>query len=75
MTQQDDRALARKGQTVGLVIAGTMVIWIAAQWIGPAMGLPGRYALLVDFAALAALFWAMVVIYQMWRARQARDEP
>ena len=75
MTQEDDKALARKGQTVGLVIAGTMVIWIAAQWIGPAMGLPGRYALLVDFAALAALFWAMVVIYQMWRARQARDEP
>lgn len=74
MTQQDDRALARKGQTVGLVIAGTMVIWIAAQWIGPAIGLPGRYALLVDFAALAALFWAMVVIYQMWRARQASDE-
>jgi hypothetical protein len=75
LTQEDDKALARKGQTVGLVIAGTMVIWIAAQWIGPAMGLPGRYALLVDFAALAALFWAMVVIYQMWRARQARDEP
>lgn len=55
---------------VGLVIAATMLLWIGANALGPAMGLPGRYALLFDFAALAALFWAMVVIYQMWRARQ-----
>ena len=41
---------------------------------GPALGLPGRYALLFDFAALAALFWAMVVIYQMWQARRASRE-
>ena len=70
----EDRALSRKGQTVGLVIAITMVIWLCAQWIGRAMGLPGRIALLFDFAALAALFWAMVVIYQMWKARQASRE-
>tara|TARA_R110002095_G_scaffold209630_1_gene196330 strand:- start:667 stop:891 length:225 start_codon:yes stop_codon:yes gene_type:complete len=71
MSEQSDKALARKGQTVGLVIAGTMLIWLAANWAGPALGLPGRYALLIDFAALAALFWAMVVTYQIWRARQA----
>ncbi|MGJ5618630.1 DUF5337 domain-containing protein [Sulfitobacter sp. MF3-043] len=74
MTNADDKALARKGQTVGLVIAVTMVLWLAAQWVGPAMGLPGRFALLFDFAALAALFWAMVVIYQMWQARRAAKE-
>ncbi len=74
MADAEDRALARKGRTVALVIAGTMVIWLAAQWIGPAAGLPGRYALLVDFAALAALFWAMVLIYQMWQARRAADD-
>ncbi len=74
MSDDSDRALARKGQTVGLVIAVTMVLWLAAQWAGPALGLPGRYALLVDFAALAALVWAMVVIYQMWQARRASHE-
>ena len=74
MTNADDKSLARKGQTVGLVIAVTMVLWVAAQWVGPAMGLPGRFALLFDFAALAALFWAMVVIYQMWQARRAAKE-
>ena len=68
---KDEKAIARKGQTVGLVIAGTMLIWLAANWAGPALGLPGRYALLFDFAALAALIWAMVVIYQIWQARRA----
>ena len=70
MAQSPDEVIARKGRMVGLVIAATMLIWLGAQWLGAAMGLPGRYALLFDFAALAALFWAMVVIYQMWRARQ-----
>jgi hypothetical protein len=74
MSDVSDKALARKGQTVGLVIAVTMVLWLAAQWVGPALGLPGRYALLFDFAALAALIWAMVVIFQMWQARQASKE-
>jgi hypothetical protein len=71
MSEERDKALAKKGQTVGLVIAITMVLWLIANLAGPALGLPGRFALLFDFAALAALFWAMVVIYQMWQARQA----
>lgn len=73
MNEQDDKALSRKGQTVALVIAGTMLIWLAANWAGPALGLPGRYALLIDFAALAALFWALVVTYQIWQARRSGD--
>ena len=71
MSESSDTALARKGRTVGLVIAATMLLWLAVQWVGPALGLPGRYALLFDFAALAALFWALVVIYQIWQARRA----
>lgn len=67
--RSSDEALARKGRMVGLVIAATMLLWFGANMIGPVLGLPGRYALLFDFAALAALFWAIVVIYQMWRAR------
>ncbi len=74
MSEVSDKALARKGRTVGLVIAVTMVLWLAAQWVGSALGLPGRFALLFDFAALAALLWAMVVIYQMWQARQVAKE-
>ena len=46
------------------------LIWLAAQWIGPAVGLPGRFALLIDLAALAAFVWAFYAIYNLWRARQ-----
>ena len=61
---------ARKSRMVALVIAGSILLWLAAQWLGPQLGLPGRYALLFDFAAIAALIWALVVTYQLWRARQ-----
>ena len=74
MSEQSDKAQARKGQTVGLVIAGTMLIWLGANWIGPRLGLPDRYVFLFDFAALAAFFWAMVVTYQIWRASRADDD-
>lgn len=70
----DEQDIARKGRHVALVIAGTMVIWLLATlWVGPALGLPGRYALLFDFAALAALIYALVNIYQIWRLRQDRQ--
>ncbi len=70
MGEQTEQQQARKGRIVALVIAGTMLIWMAIQFVGKAAGLPGRYALLFDFAAIAALIWALVNIFQIWRARQ-----
>jgi len=72
MTQDEqDKAIAAKGRHISLVIAGTMVGWlILSLLIGPAIGLPGRYALLFDFAALAAMIYAGVNIIQLWRMRQ-----
>ena len=58
---------------VSLVIAGTLILWMGLQVISPMIGLPGRYALLFDFAALAALFWALVNTYQLWRSRHGDD--
>ena len=71
-TEQDQK-LARKGRMVSLVIAGTLIVWMALQIVSPMIGLPGRYALLFDFAALAALFWALVNGYQLWRARRKEE--
>ncbi|MEP5154536.1 DUF5337 domain-containing protein [Planktotalea sp.] len=68
--EETEAALAKQGRTVALVIAGSMVFWIVAQALGPMLGMPGRFALLIDFAVLAALVWSMVVIYQIWRKRQ-----
>lgn len=72
LSNQSD-ASQKQGRVVALVIAGSMLFWLAAQVVGPLLGLPGRYALLIDLAVLAAFIWSMVVIYQIWRA-QRRDE-
>ncbi|MDK3072382.1 DUF5337 domain-containing protein [Sedimentitalea sp. JM2-8] len=70
---EQDRIIARKGRHVAIVIAAAMILWLGANWIGQEMGLPGRYALLFDLAALAALIYAMVNIYQIWRVRQNKQ--
>ncbi|MEN8709680.1 MAG: DUF5337 domain-containing protein [Paracoccaceae bacterium] len=72
LSNQSD-ASQKQGRVVALVIAGSMLFWLAAQVVGPLLGLPGRYALLIDLAVLAAFIWSLVVIYQIWRA-QRRDE-
>jgi hypothetical protein len=66
----DEMQLARKGRTVGVVIAVTMLVWMGAQWVGSQMGWPVRFVFLFDLAAIAALFWALVVTMQIWRARR-----
>ncbi len=68
---EEDRAAARTGRMVALVIAGTMILWIGGQWVGGWMGLDPSYAFLFDLAALAALFWSIVVLARLW-ARQKR---
>ena len=70
MNAETDKKIAAKGRQISLVIAGTMILWIAVQFIGRQLGLPGRYALLFDFAALAALIYAGVNILQLRRMRR-----
>ena len=53
-----------------MVIAGTMLLWMAGQQIGAELGLPLKYTLLLDLAALAGFIWALAVTYQIWRARR-----
>lgn len=66
--------LAKKGRMAALVIAGSMILWMGAQWVGKQLGLPARMAFLFDFAAIGALIWALVNIYQIWRIRQDADK-
>lgn len=70
MVSEDEQKLQRKTRMVSVVIAVTVIVWLGAQYIGKSYGLAGRYALLFDFAALAAFFWSLVVIYQVWRQRR-----
>lgn len=70
MALDKDTYLAKKTRFVALVIAVSMCLWIGAQWIGSKLGMDTRYAVLLDLLALAAFLWALIVIYQIWRARQ-----
>lgn len=70
MDAEKNKQIAAKGRHVSLVIAGTMILWLGLQIVGRQMGLPGRYALLFDFAALAALVYAGVNILQLRRMRR-----
>lgn len=65
-----EQYLARQARLVAFVIAGTMLIWMGGQWLGGRLGLEARYAILLDFAAIAAFVWALVVSYQIWRKRR-----
>ena len=71
MSKEQDQVLAAKGRHIAIVIAGTISLWVLVSlFIGPMLGLPGRYALLFDFAALAGMIYALVNIFQLWRMRQ-----
>jgi hypothetical protein len=65
-----DRRIARQARLAGLVIAGTMVLWLLMQALGGHFGWAARWAYLFDFAALAAFVWALVVTYRIWRLRR-----
>lgn len=61
---------SRQARIASIVILVTFVVWMGASWIGGKVGLPVRYAFLFDFAALAAFFWALVVLIGVWRKRR-----
>ena len=63
-------ARARSARTVGIVMAATMILWLVANIAGRALGLPGRYAVLIDLMALAAFTWALVATFRIWQKRR-----
>ncbi|MES2845255.1 MAG: DUF5337 domain-containing protein [Pseudomonadota bacterium] len=65
-----DMASAAQARLIAFVIAGTMILWMGAQWLGGQMGWQTRFVFLFDLAALAAFFWALVATYRIWRKRQ-----
>ena len=67
------KSLSRQARLVSVVIAATMILWMAAQLIGGQLGLPSHYVFLFDLFALAGFFWALVVTWQIWRKRRETD--
>ena len=67
---EQDKALARQARTVAFVLAGTMILWMGASFLGGRLGWETRFAFLFDLAAIAAFIWALVVTYGIWRKRR-----
>lgn len=61
---------AAKVRLVAIVLVGTMLLWMAAQFLGGHLGLETRFVFLFDLCAIAAFVWALVVTYQIWRGRR-----
>ena len=70
MEQSKDQKIAQRGRLLALVIFGTVLFWLAAQWIGPMIGLAGEYAVLIDFVVMAAFVMALYNGLKLWRIRQ-----
>ncbi len=67
-----DKAAA-KSRRVALVLAATGILWAVAQFAGSKLGWSQSTRALFDLAAGAGFLWALVVIYQIWRARQGNE--
>lgn len=66
-----DMALARQARLVGVVMASAIVAWVILGWMGREFGWDPRYAFLIDFSALAAFGWALIVTFRIWRQGKA----
>ena len=73
MSKATDQSQVRKGRIVALVIAFTAAFWVLGLFFGNKVGLSQRWLALIDLFALAGFVLALVMIWQIWRARQ-RDE-
>ncbi len=71
LVKKDDRQKGARQAAIVILVA--FPAWMGVSWLGGWLDWAPRYAFLADLAALAALFWAMVVLIQIWRKRQ-RDE-
>ena len=63
---------AAQARLAAVVSIAAAVLWMAAQWLGPLLGLPGHYSILFDLMALAAFGFSMVVTYRLSRAARAQ---
>ena len=69
----DQSKTAARSRLVGGVIVGTALVWMTAQFAGARLGVPVRWMVLIDLAALAAMVWAMIVAVGLWRARRDKE--
>lgn len=68
-----EQGLRAQARAAAIVILVAMVAWMAGAWAGGVLGLPVRFAFLLDLACLAALIWSLVVLTRVWLARRQEE--
>ena len=68
--------LRQRGQVrmAAAVAIATMILWLALTWLGGAAGLEARYAFLLDFAAMAAFVFVIVVALRARRKERGQEQ-
>ena len=66
--------LIRRSRQAALVIATAMIAWTSVQFLGGRFAWDPRLALVFDVAAMAALFWGLWLVWQIYRERRAEED-
>ena len=69
MNRKQNKIQTKKGRLAGLVIAGSMLLWLGLQWLAVVFNLSVRLMLVIDFVVIAAMAWSLLTTFQIWRAR------
>lgn len=56
-----------------IVIVVSMLLWMGLSFLGGELGIPVRYAFLIDMLCLAALGWALVTLFLVWRRGAGKE--
>ncbi len=70
MDGKRDTALRGQTRTAAVVILVAMLAWMFGSWLGGRLGLPVRFAFLLDLACLAAMAWSAFVLIKVRRVRR-----
>ena len=71
MKDTQDKDQGKTTRLAAIVIVASMVLWMLGSAMGGRLGLPPRFAFLLDLACIAAFAWALIVLIRVWRTRQS----
>ena len=68
-----DIRIARAQRNVAMVILGTFAVWLPMQGLAVWLDLPVRLMGLLDLVALAALAFALIMLFRARRLRREKE--
>ncbi len=72
MSREENQS--KQTRLASIVMLASVVVLMGGSWLGGLLGLPVRFAFLIDFIALGGFAFAMIVLFRVWRSRQQDGE-